>query len=79
MPDSTSNLSVDEQQTVAHQEHEALITVVAATLKNLDRHGRESVPPPWLGRRRRPSPVTWTSSSPLSKRSRYPRTTTTII
>jgi hypothetical protein len=37
-----------------------------------------STPPPSLRRRRRPSPVTWNSSSPLPKGSRSPRMTTTI-
>ncbi|MEJ2065391.1 MAG: hypothetical protein P8X74_19275 [Reinekea sp.] len=37
---------------------------------------RTSAPPPSLGKRRRPSPVTWNSSSPLPKRSRFPRMST---
>jgi hypothetical protein len=42
------------------------------------RHRRASMQPPSLGRRRRPSPVTWNSSSPLPKGSQSSRTMMTI-
>jgi hypothetical protein len=51
----------------AHREQEALVAAVAAACKTLDEARAREHAAPSLGKRRRPSPVTWNSSSPLPK------------
>jgi hypothetical protein len=51
----------------AHREQEALIAAVAIARKTPDEARARERAPPSLGKRKRPSFITWNSSSPLPK------------